>query len=137
MRGTCQCGQLSAEIDDGAKPMTIACHCTSCQKRSGSPFGEVAYFLEDEVSIAGDAREYTRPTDTGATLTNGFCPRCGSSLYVKVERFPELFGITVGCISDPAFPPPQLSVYEEVKHHWVGLPEGTAHYDRGRGSATE
>src|SRR5688572_12700166 len=34
---------LAATIDDSAKPMVVACHCICRQKRSGSPFGEMAY----------------------------------------------------------------------------------------------
>jgi hypothetical protein len=49
-----------ATIDDGADAMTIMCHCIDCQKRSGSPFGVMAYYPNDSITIVGEAREYTR-----------------------------------------------------------------------------
>ena len=80
MQASCQCGSLTAEIQDGAEPVVVACHCLECQKRSGSPFGTMAYYPEDYVAIAGEVREYARPTDSGNTYTTGFCPSCGSTL---------------------------------------------------------
>lgn len=132
MKASCQCGQLRAVIADGAKPFTVACHCVSCQKRSGSPFGMIAYYAPEEVRVEGEASEFTRPTDSGSTLTNGFCPQCGSTLYVKVARVPHIFGITVGAIADQAFGPPALSVYEVMHHDWITIPETVSRFARGR-----
>jgi hypothetical protein len=118
-------------IDDGAEALVVACHCIECQKRSGSPFGAIAYFPADTVTIRGDAREYTRPTDEGGTFTTGFCPTCGSTLYGSASKHPNIVGITVGTISDPSFPPPTRSIYEQSRHHWVAMPETAAGFVRG------
>ena len=75
MQASCQCGNLTAEIADGAEAMTVACHCIDCQKRSGSPFGVMAYYPDASVAIGGEAREYARPTDSGHTFTTGFIKR--------------------------------------------------------------
>jgi hypothetical protein len=132
MQASCQCGTLTATIDDGAEPMVVACHCIDCQKRSGSPFGAMAYYPGGSVAIAGEAREYARPTDSGNTYTTGFCPTCGSTLYGKASRFPDIVGVTVGTISDPTFPAPVRSVYEQSQHQWLAMPETTDGFVRGR-----
>jgi hypothetical protein len=132
MQASCQCGNLTATIADGAEAMTVACHCLDCQKRTGAPFGVMAYYPEGSVAIAGEAREYARPTDSGNTFTTGFCPTCGSTLYGKASRFPEITGVTVGTIADPAFPAPLRSVYEQSRHAWVALPHGVSGFARGR-----
>ena len=132
MQASCQCGTLTATIDDGAEPMVVACHCIDCQKRSGSPFGAMAYYPGGSVAIAGEAREYARPTDSGNTYTTGFCPTCGSTIYSKASRFPDIVGVTVGTISDPTFPAPVRSVYEQSQHQWLAMPETTDGFVRGR-----
>jgi hypothetical protein len=132
MDASCQCGTLTATIDDGAEPTVVLCHCIDCQKRSGSPFGSMAYYPEDAVAFAGEAREYSRPTDTGGAYTTGFCPACGSTLYGKGSRFPGIIGVTLGTIGDPAFPAPARSVYEQSRHHWLALPEAVPGFTRGR-----
>ena len=114
--------------------MTIMCHCTDCQKRSGSPFGVVAYFDRGSVEIEGEALEFTRPTDAGNSFTTGFCPNCGSTLFASASKYPEIIGITLGSIADPAFPAPARSVYEQSRHHWVNLPEAITSHPRGRDS---
>ena len=132
MQASCQCGSLTAEIQDGAEPIVVACHCRDCQKRSGSPFGTMAYYPEDYVAIGGEAREYSRPTDSGNTFTTGFCPTCGSTLYGRTSGFPGAVGVTMGTIDEPRLPVPVRSVYEQSRRHWVTMPAETQGFARGR-----
>jgi hypothetical protein len=132
MHASCQCGNLTAEVADGAEPTVIMCHCIDCQRRSGSQFGSIAYYSAESVAVAGEAREFARGTDTGSTFTTGFCPICGSTVYAKASRLPEITGVTVGAIADPSFPPPLRSVYEQSKHHWIELPPGMTHHPRNK-----
>ncbi len=134
MKATCQCGALAATVAPDAPGTLVMCHCTDCQRRSGSPFGAIKYFATADVTITGEAREYTRPTDTGFTFTNGFCPACGSSVYARASRMPDLIGVMSGAFADPALGQPVRSVYEQGKHHWLVLPEDMAHHLRGRDS---
>ena len=132
MNARCQCGKLSAAVAEGAEAMTIACHCLDCQRRTGSPFGAIAYFPADAVTVSGVAREFSRPTDAGNTFTTGFCPACGGTVYAKASRMPEITGIPVGAFAEPSLPAPVRSVYEQSRHAWVALPEGLTHHPRGR-----
>ncbi len=134
MQASCQCGNLTAEIADHAEPTVVMCHCIDCQRRSGSQFGSIAYYPVEAVAIAGEAREYGRPTDSGNTFTTGFCPACGSTLYARPSRMPEIVGVTVGTFANPAFPQPVRSVYELSRHHWIELSAEMAHHRRGRDS---
>jgi hypothetical protein len=134
MKASCQCGSLTAQIQDGAEPVVVACHCIDCQKRSGSPFGTIAYYPENFVNFAGEVREYTRPTDAGNIFTTGFCPGCGSTLYGKPSGFPGIVGVTLGTIDDAVLPVPTRSVYEQSKHRWVAMPAETQGFVRGRDS---
>lgn len=132
MKATCQCGKLSATVAGGAEAMTIMCHCRDCQRRTGSPFGMIAYFPQEAVTISGKPREFTRPTDTGNSFTTGFCTECGSALYARASRMPEIIGVPVGAFTDPSFAAPIRSVYEQSRHDWLPLPEGLTHHPRGR-----
>jgi len=132
MEASCQCGSLTATIDDGAEPTVVMCHCIDCQKRSGSQFGSIAYYPAGQVAVSGEAREFSRATDSGSTFTTGFCPTCGSTVYARPGRMPEILGVTVGTIADPGLGTPVRSVYEQSKHHWIALPETMSHHPRGR-----
>jgi hypothetical protein len=132
MKASCQCGKLTAEVADGAEAMTILCHCLDCQRRTGSPFGTIAYFPREAVTVSGTPSEYTRTGDSGQTLTRGFCPECGAAVYVKASRLPEITGVPVGAFADPTFAQPIRSVYEQSKHEWVPDFQGMTHHPRGR-----
>ena len=134
MLARCQCGSLTTTVADGAEPMTVMCHCLDCQRRSGAPFGTIAYYPREAVSVSGEAREFTRGTDAGNTFTTGFCPSCGSTVYAKASRMPEITGVPVGAFADPTFPRPLRSVYEQSRHAWLALPDDMGHHPRGRDS---
>jgi hypothetical protein len=135
MKASCQCGKLTAIIADKAEATTVLCHCRDCQRRTGSPFGTIAYFPQEAVTVSGNPREFTRQTDAGNSFTTGFCPECGSTVYAKASRMPEITGVPVGAFADPSFPMPARSVYEQSRYFWAVLPEGMTHHPRGRDSS--
>jgi hypothetical protein len=129
----CQCGNLRVTAD-GEPDAIVACSCRDCQRRSGSPFGEGAYYARDRVTIAGDAHEYVRATDAGNTFHTFFCPSCGTSLYFFSSRDPNRLGVAVGGFADRDFPAPHRSVFDESKHAWIAFPADVPGYARGRDS---
>jgi hypothetical protein len=135
MKASCQCGKLTANIAEGAEAVTVMCHCLDCQRRTGSPFGTIAYFPREAVTISGEPREFTRPTDAGNSFTTGFCADCGSTVYARASRMPEITGVTLGTLADPTFPAPIRSVYEQSKHDWVPMPDSVTRHPRGRDSS--
>jgi hypothetical protein len=132
MDAQCQCGALRAQVDVDARPFTTACHCVQCQRRTGSPFGVIAYFSREAVRIDGEAREFTRGSAVGTTVTNGFCPACGGTVYILLEKNPALIGVPVGAFGDSAFPPPNVSVWGQERHHWLELPDSIRQFVQGR-----
>ena len=131
MKARCQCGQLSVDLP-GPAPAVVACHCTSCQRRTGSPFGVLAYYPSDRVTIAGDATRFVRLAATGTEFEPFFCPVCGSTVYVRAAKHPTMIGVAVGVIADPEFQPPVRSVWEEGMHRWVSIPSAVEHLRQGR-----
>lgn len=125
---SCQCGQLTARCE--GEPVRISvCHCLNCQQRSGSSFAAQARFPNEGVSVSGEAKQWSRTGDDGTRCTFSFCPECGSGVFYVHEAFPDLIAVAIGAFADPAFPPPEYSVYEERKHHWVTVVgEGIEHY---------
>jgi len=132
MNAECQCGQLVAKLPDGT-PGVVACHCIACQRRSGSPFGVIAYYPADNFAVDGKAKRFERPTDEGNRFESFFCPDCGSTVYVKSGKHPTKIGIPVGAIADPSFPAPLRSVWEQTMHTWITMPGNIERYVKGRG----
>ena len=115
----CCCGSLRVKVR--GEPLRVAvCHCFQCQRRSGSVFGDNAYFDRKVVaSIEGDSREFTRATERGGRVTFHFCQRCGSSVYWDLSLEPGIVGVAVGAFADPGFTKPTRSLFGVTRHHWV------------------
>ena len=123
---SCSCGQL--QVVAAGEPVRISvCHCLACQRRTGSAFGEQARFPSGAVEVQGKSTPYVRTADSGNRITYNFCPACGSTVFYRSEKQPNLIAIPVGAFADPAFPAPRVSVYEERKHAWVNLPPSISH----------
>jgi hypothetical protein len=123
----CSCEQLRLTAE--GEPVRVSiCHCLACQRRTGSVFGAQARFSADRVRIEGEHREYVRVSDAGEERSYSFCPECGSTVFYRIQSLPDVVAVPVGAFADPAFPAPRISVWEERRHPWVGLPEGIEHH---------
>jgi len=123
---SCSCGELTAQVQGDPVRVSI-CHCLACQRRTGSPFGQQARFLREQVTVGGPSTAYTRTGDEGTRATFHFCPRCGATLYYEMEALEAWVAIPVGAFADPGFPAPTVSVYEERMHGWVQPPADAEH----------
>jgi hypothetical protein len=132
MKAECQCGRLVVTLPE-VTPAVVACHCIACQRRSGSPFGVMAYYPADQLIIVGDSTRFERPTDEGNRFETFFCPTCGSTVYARAAKHPAMIGIAIGTIADPDFQAPIRSVWEQSMHKWVTLPGDVQHFPKGRG----
>lgn len=121
----CLCGQLRITVD-GDPARVNMCHCTECQRRSGSVFQIGAFFDESQlVKIDGESNIYPRTGGSGNTINLHFCPTCGVSVYFRPQARPTVLGIHGGCFNDPDFPSPHTAGWTKSKHHWVDVPDGT------------
>lgn len=131
MKASCQCGKLKVKVP-GPTIAVVACHCLACQKRSGSPFGEAAYWLHEEVSIEGEAVQFDRSTDLGGLFSQFFCPHCGTTVYMRGTKNPTMTGVPIGLFDDPHSMQPIRSVWEDMRHSWVTIPTAIQHFPRAR-----
>lgn len=127
-RASCSCGKL--QITCEGEPVRVGiCHCTACQRRTGSVLSVQARFPEDKVTIEGAATEFVRFGDDGGRAVFRFCPSCGATVYYTLDVEPELVGVPVGGFADSSFPAPTYSVYGVRRHPWVRLPEACTESD--------
>lgn len=131
MQAQCSCGDLIVVLP-GPSSIVVACHCTECQRRTGSPFGVGAYYPVDTVTVDGASRQFSRIASSGGKFTTHFCPKCGSSVFWVTAKHPSMIGIAVGAIADSGFPAPVRSVWEQSKHDWVSISCALEHFPRGR-----
>ena len=140
----CHCGSLRA-ITSGEPLLVGICHCKACQRRTGALAASVAAFAKAQVTIEGQTKVFDRYGQSGRKVRFYFCPNCGTSLYWEAcptghihpcgrsvhweaDARPDTYILAVGTFADPSFPPPSVSIFEESKHTWMQLPDGTKHF---------
>jgi hypothetical protein len=127
----CGCGGITLSLP-GPSRLVVACHCIDCQRRGGAPFGLGAFYPADAVAVSGIPKVYSRSAASGATVSNYFCPDCGSTVFWKSTNLPAMIGVAVGAVADPGFPVPVRSVFERSKHAWVAIEaDGVEHFPEG------
>ena len=117
---TCSCGAVRVTVV--GKPSVVnACACLNCQKRSGSAFTYTAFFPDAQVEIEGQLRSFREMRSAARWHEASFCPACGVSVS-RLEVFPGLTGVSVGCFADPAFDPPHGFYWASRRNAWLPLP---------------
>ena len=102
VQGSCHCGAIryEAAVDPGR---TAICHCTDCQKLTGSAYRVSVPAAEGSFQLLlGTPSVYIKVGDSGARRAQAFCPNCGSPLYTYDADNPGILGLRVGCIDERA-----------------------------------
>jgi hypothetical protein len=87
--GACHCGFIAFEAEADPSQAGI-CHCTDCQRLSGSPFRvSVAVPRAAFRLLAGAPAIYVKTADSGRRRDQAFCPRCGSPIYSTAHDDPD------------------------------------------------
>jgi hypothetical protein len=102
--GGCLCGDVRYRTIAEPVQVTI-CHCTFCQRLTGSAFLVEPIFRKEDVVFSGIApRVYDHRSDTsGKRISLNFCGRCGTTLYLDPERFSGILGLCGGTFDDPGW----------------------------------
>jgi MFS family permease len=86
--GGCACGAIRYEIS--AKPLFMNhCQCRDCQQTSGTGHGSYLTFPNRAaVKLTGQANHWDKVADSGNVKTRGFCPSCGTPVYLTFAAMP-------------------------------------------------
>lgn len=127
--GGCTCGWVRFRME--AQPLIVhCCHCSWCQRQSGSAFAVNALVEADRVSILkGDVEHIEVPSPSGANQKIARCPNCKvavwSNYLVMYGGLGELvLFIRVGTLDDPGRITPDVHIFTSSKQPWVVLPPG-------------
>jgi hypothetical protein len=101
-QGGCLCGAVRYKTTADPLRVTI-CHCTFCQRFTGSAFLVEPIFNRADVALTGaQPRTYVHRSDgSHKRVTLNFCGTCGTTLFLDLERFPDILGLCGGTFDDP------------------------------------
>jgi hypothetical protein len=125
MAGGCTCGALRYRLR--ARPLFVhGCHCTWCQRETGSAFAVNALIEASEVELLkGEPAPTKLPSASGRGQVFWRCPDCGVTVWSNYAGAgPAIHFIRVGTLDDPSRAPPDIHIYTSTKLPWVTLPAG-------------
>lgn len=123
--GSCGCGAVRFEITE---PLVGAayCHCTRCQKRTGTATQASALLAPGSLTIAA-GEERLRDWSPPGGLAKTFCGDCGSHLFARDPDSGEILIVRMAAIDgDPVVRPAShqfvayAAVWEDIRDD--GLP---------------
>ena len=128
VNGGCTCGEVRYRLD--AEPLIVnCCHCTSCQRQTGSAFVINVLIERDRVEVtAGEPHAVDIPRDDGSSQRVYRCPSCQIALFSEYGRA-DVWFVRAGTLDDPSAVTPDVHIYTRSKLPWVQLPEGVPAVD--------
>jgi hypothetical protein len=130
--GGCQCGRLRYEITQ-TPTLVYTCHCTECQRLTGSAFSMALVVAADAFYLKGpEPRSTQRTADSGRTVTHWVCPDCGTWIWSGPRPDPatqDALRVLAGTLDDTSWLRPTVHFWTRNAQPWVVLPDGDQKFE--------
>jgi hypothetical protein len=136
LTGGCGCGAVRFEV---GRPFVSAgyCHCTRCQRRTGSAASATARAEPGTVVVTRGGGELRGWAPEGGR-EKVFCARCGSALFSREPGSSDNTGVRLGAIDGDPGIRPQSRQFVGDAACWEEIPDdGLVRYDGARPGYTE
>jgi hypothetical protein len=121
--GGCQCGSIRYRVV-GAPLDLVVCHCSECQRQSGSAFGMSLAIRADSFHLlSGKLKSFTVTCDSGRIKTCSFCESCGSRIHHQTRK--DTLSVKAGTLDDTSSLKPSAHYWTKRKQPWVIIAQGT------------
>ena len=116
--GRCGCGSVTAQID--GEPVGVRqCWCRQCQLIAGGGPTNNATFLTDDIVITGDMASHDFTAASGNTVTQHFCPKCGTGIMGFSSARPHFRSIRFGFLEEPHGLRPTTAIWVSEVPAWA------------------
>ncbi|MBX3501220.1 MAG: GFA family protein [Alphaproteobacteria bacterium] len=129
LTGGCSCGAMRYRLT--APPMFVnCCHCTQCQRLTGSAFVVNALIETDRIEIlAGTPQRTDGPSESGRPHDIYRCPACHTAVWSDYGRRGYLSFVRVGTLDDASSVAPHAHIFTRSKQPWVNLEGGAPAFE--------
>jgi hypothetical protein len=129
LTGGCPCEALRFAVS--AMPFLIfACHCTQCQRQSGSAFGLSMPVRRDSFALTrGTPRPWRHTGASGFESTYWFCADCGGRIFGERADRPNIVTVRAGTLDDTSWVRPIAHINLASAQAWERIPNNAACFE--------
>jgi len=129
----CICEAVHYRVTE--EPLTLyACHCTDCQRRSGSAFALSMWVNRAAIEVTkGEPVLHESKSADGRVRIARICTQCGTRLWSEPPRHPGLAVIRPGLLDDTSWLRPIAHLWTRSAQPWFVFPEGVPKYEQQTG----
>lgn len=126
LAGGCHCGALRYQLS--APPLMIYnCHCTNCQKITGSAFTVAATVLESALAFTtGAPKRVSWRADSGNERFGLFCGDCGGRIANGQTPSIGMLSLRAGTFDDTSWVEPVGDIWTKSAQPWTSFRKLTA-----------
>ncbi|MDA0955313.1 MAG: GFA family protein [Proteobacteria bacterium] len=117
-KGGCLCGQFSYSFPREAVVSAHHCHCTDCQKMTGSGKATIIMVPTQTLETAGELKTFTVTGTDGGRVTRAFCPTCGSQILSYLEGRDALKFVKAGTLEQSDWVTISSSFWATTARSW-------------------
>jgi len=121
--GGCLCGAVRYRLD--GEPLTFyACHCTDCQRRTGTGFALSMVVERKSLQLEqGKPVHYAVKLADGRSKTGVVCAACNSRLWGEPAKLPDIAIIQPGTLDDTSWLRPVAHIWTRSAQPWFQFPK--------------
>lgn len=130
LEGGCTCGTVRYRLSC-APMITHCCHCSWCQRETGSAFVINAVIESTEVELlASPPQIILTPSNSGRGQMVARCPKCHVAMWSHYPTAREAAAfIRVGTLDDKSAITPDVHIFRSSAVPWLGLTDGKPAFD--------
>ena len=129
MTGQCLCGGVRFEITGRIGPV-VYCHCSRCQKASGSAFAANADVRRTYWRFAC-GEELLREYESSPGQFRAFCSHCGSPIYRRRADDPDVVRVRLGVLDGDPERRSLAHFWVSSKAPWFEISDGLPQFPAG------
>ncbi len=129
LEGGCLCGAVRFRVTGKLGPAGF-CHCTQCQRASGSAFAANAAACTKYFEFTSDLNLVSEYESSPGKF-RAFCSRCGSPIYSRRENDPDSRNIRLGSLDSDPERRPLAHLWVDSKAPWYSIEDSLLQYKEG------
>lgn len=123
MEGGCTCGTIRYRLTHS--PLIVhACHCSWCQRETGSAFVINIWIETRFVEVTGQPAAVHLASESGSGQVVYRCTECQVAVFSEYNVGAQFRFVRGGTLDEPGRITPDVHIYTATKLPWVLLDEG-------------